>query len=222
MEEHRLKPMKEGYDENLFNQLYRDTSGLRKALAYQIDSRRFGVDYNEILSWFDVKFIFAFNKYYGEMSNDMLRGHIINSLKTFKYRIMKEAYLKKNEQYQNRLSIDDTEVFENLISQKETGEEEAQNKLLSEALTYLKTSISDDAYFILELQLDPPQYILNKLEDLDNPKVSSIPNEILADYLGLIPNTKVISYIKDLKREIKFGIESARVYFKSQKLNLTF
>ena len=62
MEHHRLKPMG-NYPVELFNSLYAQTHGLRRKLASQIDASKFGVDYQEVLSWFDVKFLFIFSKY---------------------------------------------------------------------------------------------------------------------------------------------------------------
>ena len=83
MELHRLKPMESGYDSQLFNKLYKETTQLRKSLARQIDSRRFGVSDDVILSWFDDKFMFVFNKHFKDKEVDVLRGFIINSLQTF-------------------------------------------------------------------------------------------------------------------------------------------
>lgn len=217
MEEHRLKPMVKGYDQDLFNKLYKDTEGLRKSLAYNIDARRFGVDYKEILSWFDVKFIYVFNKYYPEFKKKpgVLKGHLINSLKLFKYRILKEAYMQKNAQYKNKIEITELEYFENLIS---TEEEEVLNdqheELLGKVMTFFKQHLSDDAFFVFELQLNPPPFILDKLQSLSKQRPGNLPNELLADYLGFIPtDKKVVSYITDLKREIKSTIESAREHF---------
>ncbi len=85
MEIHRLTPMKDGYSEVLFNKIYSETHNLRKSLANQIDPRRYGVSPDIILSWFDDKFIFVFNKHFSDKNPDILKGFIINSLKTFKY-----------------------------------------------------------------------------------------------------------------------------------------
>ena len=96
MESHRLKPMVDGYDEKLFNKIYQDTELLRKKLTYQIDARKFGFDQNEIYSWFNVKLIFTFNRYYNESTPEILKAKIINSLQNFKNRIIKLSYSLKN------------------------------------------------------------------------------------------------------------------------------
>ena len=54
MEENRLKQMPENYDRAVFESIYSKTKNLRNKLAYGIDARRFGVDQDEIKSWFDV------------------------------------------------------------------------------------------------------------------------------------------------------------------------
>ena len=95
MEIHRLKPMKEGYSVQLFNDLYKQTSKLRKKLASQIDYRRYGVTPDIIESWFDDKFIYVFNKHFDNKDTDVLKGFIINSLQVFKYRVLRGAYSKE-------------------------------------------------------------------------------------------------------------------------------
>ena len=75
MELHRLQPMKP-YDPKLFNELYKKTERLRKSLVYQIDSSRWGVTQDEVMSWFDDKFIFVFNKYQDQKKPDILLGYL--------------------------------------------------------------------------------------------------------------------------------------------------
>ena len=215
MEEHRLQVMKNGYDQKLFNDLYKKTEGLRRALAYQIDARRFGVDSDEILSWFDVKFIYVFNKYCDQMEPELVKGHVINALKTFKYRIMREAYAQKNEQYANTIDITEIDYFENIISTNpESDTETTYQYFLSLALGFMQKTLSDDAYLLFQIQLNTPDFILNRLEDPDK-RLSSIPNDLIADYLGLPEGNKVISYIAELKKEIKYSVELAREHFQN-------
>ena len=77
MELHRLTAMDSSYDKQLFNKIYKDTELLRKSLANQIDTRRFGVTSDIILSWFDDKFIFVFNKHFQNKTPEVLKGFII-------------------------------------------------------------------------------------------------------------------------------------------------
>ncbi len=225
MEDHRLKPMPVNYNRQLFEQIYHETKALRAKLVYGIDSRRFGVDAEEISSWFDVKFIYVFSKYYDQFIDQpgVLKGHIINALQLFRYRVLKEAYMDKNKQYLNKIEIGEIEYFENLISTEEDDEvNQSHNELIQRVTSFLRSKLSDDAYFILELQLNPPPFILHRLESLNNRRIGNIPNELLADYLGLLPeDKKVISYIGDLKREVKSALDIARTYFNNPEFQVS-
>jgi hypothetical protein len=211
MEEHRLQPMKEGYDERIFNQIYKDTNQLRKKLAYDIDARRFGVDYNEVLSWFDVKFIYTFNKYYGEMPNDRLKGYIINSLQTFKYRILRMSY-------SNKVVLNNTvDISDPKNSDLFKMEEESSDDLyLSIALSYLKQQLSKDAFFLLELILNPPHYIIHKLNEGECNDLNKIPNSLIAEYLNQEEITP--SYIDNLKKEIRKATRNCKNFFNQNQL----
>lgn len=208
MEEHRLKPMKRGYDEKLFNELYSKTEGLRKKLASQIDCRRFGVDYNEILSWFDVKFIFAFNKYYGEKEPEALKAHIINALQFFKQRILRSSYSQKS-QINNRsdtlLSLDD--VYGLKEPQVDHTYDE-RNTLVNIGLSIMKNKLSYEAYRVLEVEINPPMYILDQLAAQDKFNTTKIPSFMIADYLGLGSDKPAIKYINTLKQEIDMVYET--------------
>src|SRR5210317_1611613 len=96
MEEHRLTPMKEGYNEELFNRLYEELTPLKKRLASQINTKTLNIEYKELMSWFDVKFLFVYNKYVDQTNPDILKGHLINALQLYKNRILKYLITKKN------------------------------------------------------------------------------------------------------------------------------
>lgn len=206
MEIHRLKPMKEGYDEKLFNRLYKETESLRKSLTYQIDARRYGVTPDIIYSWFTDKFIWVFNRYYGEVTNDQLKGRIINSLKTFKFRMLRKAYNKYN-LYNNEVKLDDEMNLINIIPIES---EISNHELFLElALSYLKKNLCDDAFLVLEVELNPPPYILQRVI---NPN-TKIPANLIAEYLGLENTKDSVSYINDLRRERTYWVEEAKHHF---------
>lgn len=209
MEHHRLKPMKEGYDEKLFNDLYKQTSALRKKLAFEIDARKFGVDYQEVLSWFDVKFIHSFNMYV-DKEPERLLGYIINSLTTYKYRIMRSSYQAKYHNHAHQLDISELYNYDDIIEEpsKSINEEE-----LEKVLTFMKGKLNNDAILILEIELNPPDYILEHLKDLGKKPNQKIPHEVIADYLGYGKSQNVIEYIKDLRSEIKYVMGLAKSFF---------
>ena len=209
MEIHRLIPMKMGYDELLFNKLYKETEALRNLLTYQIDHRRYGVTSDIIKSWFDDKFIFVFNKYYGEIEEGQLKGRIINALRTFKFRILRKAYSKYNI-YNNIVRLEGENKLINIIPlSTETSEHEI---FLELALKYLKKNLCDDAFLILELELNPPPYILNNLKS----SKTKIPAKLIAEYLNLEPHRDSSLYITDLRSEINYCTEQAKEYFRNK------
>jgi len=209
MELHRLKTMSESYDQVLFNRLYNETKGLRKSLVFQIDARRFNVTQDIIESWFDDKFIFVFNKYYSKVSNEVLKGYIINSLKTFKFRILRKAYSGYT-----MISIDDTQRLVNIIPDKQ--EEDNYGEFLELALSFLKTKLSDNAMLVLETEINPPEYILDKV----SPTKTKIPAKMLCEYLGLEANNNAITLINSLRKEIKSSVEEARKFFNGKLLQV--
>ena len=205
MEIHRLKPMKAGYDQQLFNNLYQQTEALRNLLTYQIDARRYGVTPDIIKSWFDDKFIFVFNKYYGDITDNQLKGRLINSLRTFKFRILRSAYAKYNIN-NNLVRLEGENELINIIPLKD---EISNHELFLEmALKYLKKNLCDDAFLILELDLNPPPYIMDKVS-----VNTKIPAKLIAEYLDLEPDKDSVSYIRDLRSEVDYWTSEAKDYF---------
>lgn len=198
MEHHRLKPMVEDYDKDLFNDLYEKTAILRKKLASQIDSARFGYDTDEIESWFTVKFIHAFNRYY-DLPYELHKANIVQALRYFKNRILKFSYSLKNSPNCN--TIDVTEIYSNLETEKPNEERQAN---LDKAMNYLKENLSEQAFLVLKLELNPPLYILEKLSK-QNKKPKKIPSNLISEYLGF-----KVSYVNVLRKEISAAISRAK------------
>ena len=207
MEIHRLKPMQEDYDKDLFEKLYSLTENLRNSLARQINPRLYGVSQDIIKSWFDDKFIYVFNKYYGTMDESTLKGYIINSLKTFKFRVLRQAYSKSN-MFGNIMSIEDNVKYVNIIPDEDDSEE--YSFLMGLALSFLKQKLSMDAYLVLDIDLNPPPFISKKLSSLK----TKIPAKLIAEYLDLEVCQDSIQYINLLRKEISISIDQAQDYFK--------
>jgi len=205
MEIHRLTTMKP-HDPKLFRDLYQKTERLRKSLVYQIDSSRFGVTQDEIMSWFDDKFLFVFNKYVDQKSPDVLLGFLINSLKVFKLKILRRSYQDNNSVNLNSISIEDLTIF-NLTDQ---AEEDNRELLVNLVMEFMEHHLSEGAYELLKLQLNPPFFITAQLTKPNQ----RIPAKLLLEFLGLPPIPDNIDFISHLRREISQTIESARLYFK--------
>ena len=210
MEENRLIPMKEGYDEKLFNTLYKKTNALRRKLSSEIDCRRFGVDYYEVLSWFDVKFIFVFNKYWDKMDENLLLGHIIKGLQFFKCRILRSAYTIKNTQF--IMSVED--VLE-IAEEQENPWVDQREEILTEVLQFLKTTISENAYALLDVKLNPPIYIQRRLQEEGIKSLNKIPSSVLLEYFELGNSKEAKALLGDWNKEIAKGLLLAKSHFKS-------
>jgi hypothetical protein len=204
MENHRLTTMKDGYPHLLFNKLYEETKQLRKSLAWGIDHRRYGVDKDLIESWFDDKFIFVFNKHCLDKDENVLKGFIISSLQQFKNRVLRGAYSKKNEFYTNSIQLEgEHNIINYIIDKQDTPTSEIFYGLV---LEYFKKELNSDAYTLLELELNPPPYILNRI-----PKSNSkIPVSLVLEFFDLVNNNKNIKYIRQLRKDILLATEKAR------------
>lgn len=205
MENHRLKPMVEGYSEELFNKLYQETSQLRKTLAWGIDNRRYGVSKDIIESWFDDKFIFVFNKHCKDHNPDVLKGFIISSLQTFKSRILRGAYSKKNEIYSSTIEL---EGEFNLINYLPDNSDISNKDLFfGLVLEFFNKELSSDAFSLFQLQLNPPPYILNRIKKSN----SQIPLNLILEFFGLENVHKNIKYIRQLRKDITLATEKAKL-----------
>lgn len=204
MEIHRLSEMRKDYPVELFNKLYKETEQLRKSLVWQIDSRRYGVTSDIIQSWFDDKFIFVFNKHFDNKEPEVLKGFIINSLITFKSRVLRKAYSKEGEFYTNTIDLEGTSNLINYIPDKE--DINTEGVFMGMAMEFMKKQLSDNAYMLLNLQLNPPPFILDKIKSSS----SHIPTDLILDFFSLDNVSKNIKLIRNLRKEISLAIEKAR------------
>jgi len=209
--------MKDGYPTALFNKLYEETKYLRKSLSYQIDSRRYGVTTDIIESWFDDKFIFVFNKHFDNKDPDILKGYIINSLKVFKYRILRKAYNIEGLFYGSLIELEGDKELINIIP--DTSFETTDNTFHNLLVEFMKTKLNDNAFLLFNIQIDTPPYILRRLSGNN----SRIPNYLIADYLGINMGDEYSTerYIKSLKKQINKAIKNAKEYF-SKESSLAF
>ena len=214
MELHRLTPMKSDYDSELFDKLYRETKSLRKNLVKQIDANRFGVTPDIIESWFDDKFIFTFNKYCDKKDPKLLKGYIINSLKTYKFRVLRKAYTQQAEYFSGLIELDSEEKDLINIIPAEDDNLSNYDLFIDTVINFFKERLSQDAYEILQLQLNPPPYILSRL----NKSSSRISTKLIIEYFQLDDTKPVNQRINGLRKEIDQTIEKARECFNSPAL----
>lgn len=208
LELNRLKAMPDNYDQKLFNHLYYKTENLRRKLASEIDSRRFGLSKEDVLSFFDVKFIFVFSKHH-ELPENILLGYLLNSLKNFKARILRSAYTQKYSQ--SIMSIDNL-TFDYL---SDPIDDNTKDTYFEKIMVFMKKHLSLNAYTILDLQMNPPPYIYHKLNTSPDTNLRKIPDHIILDYLDLGSSPKAFKYIEGLKKEIRNATKYAKEIFKN-------
>lgn len=209
MEEGRLKPMPVDYDPELFKRLYEETKPLRLSLARQIDHHRLGVGPEDILSFFDTKFIYVFTKHYQD-SPEKLKAFLLNAIRNFKCRILRSAYTVKNSQH--IISTEDAHETVNWLEDDSTSD--VRDFYYQKLIDFLKKTISDNALMVLQLQLNPPPYILARINTNPQKPLQKIPDTLLIEYLGLEVNNKTLKYIQGIKKEIKAGIALAKANFR--------
>lgn len=208
LEINRLKPMVENYDPEKFSRLLNRTENLRKKLCSQIDHRRFGMDQEEINSWFVVKFIYAYNKYCQQYNEETLLGHLIRAMQFMKCRILRAAYQPKFAQIKVEYNPD--HVNEEILNPYD---EEAKDALYNASCKFLQEVLTDNAYMLLQLQLHPPMYVLSKMKDRGLENIHKIPDEIICNYYNLGFDDRSIKYLKSLREEIAHGVIKARQHF---------
>jgi hypothetical protein len=211
LELNRLKPMPENYDKELFNSLYSKTENLRRKLASQIDARRFGLGKEDIVSFFDVKFIFVFTKHY-DKPKDILLGFILNSLQNFKCRILRSAYTQKFSQ--SIVHVENPSVLEGYLYEDDPNYSAPHDHYFEKFMTFMKEHLSDNAYTVLDLKLNPPPYIYNKLNTSKDANLQKIPDHLILEYFDLGSSPKAYKYLENLKKEIRHAVNYAKVYFK--------
>ena len=195
-ESHRLSEMVKDYDPKLFTQLHQEVKPLIKKLTYGIDHRRYGVEREDIESAFNIKFIFTFNRYYNT-EKQYLKAYLIRSLQMYSCRLMRQSYQDKFVKHLEEVDVNDL-YDESLIIVDEPSDTEHEDKL-SRVLRFLKTNVCDNALLIFQLELNPPPYIQRELENMGKPINAKIPNDLIAEFLGL-EGDNAIEYIRDLRK----------------------
>lgn len=207
MELHRLKPM-EDYDPKLFGELYSKTRGLVKKLSRNIDTKRFNVSQDILESWFDDKFIYVFNKYHKQYGKEVLLGHIINSLKLFKYRILKTAYSQQSDFNMSLQTVGDDNSLDNI---PEYDDLVFREELVNNMWNYMRANLDKDAFLIFELECCPPEYCLQRVKNRN----SRISSKLYCEFLELDTTPETIKYIDYLRKVVSEETKRAGEYFKN-------
>ena len=200
MEENRLSERSPEFNEGIFNKLFNELQPLRKKLASEVNPKLFNVHYNDVVSFFDIKFLFVYNKYCAEYDENRMKATLINSLKTYKFRLLRQSQTLKNSVNTNSSSLEEL-VLDIPDQQTEV------NELLSDVMSYMKQNLSQEAWEIFRIEIEPPLYIINRLIYRGYNK--SIPLEVLADYLGLTTDEEY-RRLERIRKQIRKATRACR------------
>lgn len=202
---HRLKEMRDDYDPQVFNRLYKICKPVIKNLVRQIDVKRFNITPDIIRDQFWDKFLFVFNKYYGTCSEEHLKANILASLATYKTKLVRKCYTEQADYNLELKKLDD--LFDDSKElEDDTEEQNAKSQMLELTYDYMKQHLSRDAYIVFEVIATPPPYIKERL----GKKSPKITNLMLVDFFGLEHKKSSLRYFSELREEITFWLERAK------------
>lgn len=199
---HRLKPMQENYDVDMFNHIYKLCKPVIRNLVRQIDSRRFNLPQDMITSYFYDKLLYIFNKYYGKVSEEHLKANILRGLTTYKNHLLKYAYNEKSEFNQNLYSLD--LLFDNDKECIDDNDDVIyREEMLQKVDDYMKEHLSDNAYLVWQVVTNPPNYIEERVRG------SRITNILIAEFFDLPKTRSSVKFIGELREDIRYWMEKA-------------
>lgn len=211
---HRLKTMRDDYDPEMFNRLYKICKPVIKRLSSQIDISRFNVSRDIIESYFWDKMLFVFNKYYGTCSEEHLKADILASLSTFKCKLLRYAYTEQAEWNMQLNSFEDLyDDDKGIIDDDEDSKiKENQSRMLWK---FMEEHLSSDALLVFEIIINPPPFIRDQLYS----DTSRITNIQLLDFFDMARTTESVKYIREIRNDIDYWIAKARRLVHKQRRN---
>lgn len=205
---HRLKEFQH-VDNDLFNKMYKICKPLINKLARSIDSRRYNVSPDIIRDYFWDKFMYVYNKYQDEYEEERLKATLISSIRTFKNKLLRNAYTQQAEFNQELTSFE--QVFEaGREWEDDTEETEYKEDLSIRFNEYLQQKLTEDEYLLFRTELEPPQYLIDKKNE-SHGKISVLH---LIDFFELPRNKRSASRISEMRKHIKEVLENAATEFK--------
>lgn len=202
---HRLKPMQEGYDIELFEKLYKISKPVIRRLSKQVDPKRFNVTTDIIESYFWDKMLYIFNKYYGTCTEDHLQARVLGGLTTFKNHLLHSAYTERASFNQALHSFED--LYEDSNEDKDNYEDNttSKNNLLEVVDNYMMNKLNPDAQLVYEVLFSPPPFI----QEYPGYKGGRITNGMLIEFFDLPKNSASERFIKETREDIEYWIKRA-------------
>lgn len=200
---HRLQPMREDYDVELFNKLYKVCKPVIRRLSKQIDCKRFDLTEDIISSYFWDKMLFVFNRYYGTCSDEHLKAKILASLSTFKNKLLRSAYSEQASYNQNLSKLEDLfDDSKELVDDTES--EKTKQEMIDKMYKYMKDHLSVDAYLVFETLMTPPPFIQERVKASGH-----VTHLLLVEFFDLPRNKNSVRFISELRSDIQYWQERA-------------
>jgi hypothetical protein len=203
---HRLKPMREDYDPQEFNRLYKLCRPVIKNLVRQIDCSRYKLTPDILISYFYDKMLYVFNKYYGTCSEDHLQARILSSLRTYKNKILRAAYGEMAEFNQSQESFE--VLFDNNKEDEFFDDDSAyvREELFQKVEGYMNSHLSSDAKLIFEILYNPPECLEDKFTS-----TGKITNMSILEFFEMPRTKSSVKYISELRKDIAYWLERAKI-----------
>lgn len=194
------------YDPKVFNRIYGQCKPLIRKLAKQIDARRYNVSRDIIISYFEDKLLYVYNKYQDRYDENRLKATILSSLSIYKNKLLRAAYNSQAEFNQELTSFEDVlERDKELVDDIETVE--MREDIHERFHQYMREHLTEDEYLVFVTQLEPPPFIQSRM------KLGKVTVEHLIDFFGLPRNTHSVKMINRYRKHIKEALKLAEKEF---------
>jgi len=200
---HRLKEFGD-YDREMFERLYKVCKPLIRSLSRNIDCKRYNVSRDIIQSYFWDKFMYVFNKYQTQYSEERLKATLLSSLQTFKNKLLRNAYTQQAEFNQELTSFE--VLYDNSKELLDDSEETRYKEDLSRRFhQYLQDNLTPDEYLLFKIELNPPLFFKERMEE-SHGKLSILH---IIDYFELPRDRKSQNMISEMRTHIKDTLNRA-------------
>lgn len=194
------------YDPEVFKKLYKLCTPLIRRLTRNIDCRRLGVSRDIVESMYWDKFLFVFNKYHSTKSYEHLKAELLVGLKNYSFGLMRRAYSKKSTEL-DQITVSFEDLFDD--SKRDIIDERGNDRsqMLERLDEYMRKTLTPNAYIVYQLQLDPPPFILYRVDEESKGKLSILQ---LIDFFEFPRTRSSYKFFKDIKDLINITLKKAK------------
>jgi hypothetical protein len=170
-----------------FLKLYEDLSPLKKRLASTVDYKKLRFSFEDILGLLDDKLIHVFLKYQDTHEYEEIKALAISSLTHMRARIYR--------QYGRESSLE----MDPQLVEEETYEVPSMEVLMNT----LSKTLPKKQFNLAKVIIDPPVYVLSRVNDLDK----RIPSHLYLDFLGMPSDKPHVKLFNRFRRSLRSYIQ---------------